>query len=239
MNEELEILTQQQLPRLPENIRNVLLNEGNFETLQSIGASLGLNEEQQKTLNAEVMLLLLGLSSPKELPQTLKESLALNELSLGTLINTLEEKILEPIYPELVRFYDKEEGERAKAETETPSGETKEVPTPVREKVAPVVPDNLPTGGEGEEFNLEQEAESFIPKLTPKSAPETPTPVVVTPPEVPETPHPFEEKMQKVFTAGAPAMENLALENETEEKPKPSVTLSRPSLNDPYREPIE
>ena len=252
MNEELLKIAQYKIPKLPESVRNVFLSDKTTTSLSEIKTGLGLSEDQGFDLNTEIMFLLLGLSSPKEFPQTLKEDLVLNEMLLKTLLRELDEKILEPIYPDLVRFYEQEQAERVKMETEANKEKPTEVkisaekeilqkqePTPAVEqkgrqweKVPDVAPDNLPTE---QEFMLEQSDNSFIPKLTPKTTPQTFEPQVV--PE--ETPHPFEEKMQKVFTAGAPAMENFELENAVKEKPKSVITTARPAAHDPYREPIE
>ena len=234
MNEELLKIAQYQIPKLPESVRKVFLSDETTASLSEIKAGLGLSEEQGASLNTEILFLLLGTSSPKELPQTLKEDLGLNEMLLKTLLRELDEKILEPIYPDLVRFYEQEEVERAKNDAvEKPAEGTPAAEEPKArqwEKVPSVAPDNLPTG---QDSDIEALGGSFMPQLTPKTPPEA------APGVVPEPPHPFEEKMQKVFTAGTPGMENLDLANEAAEEPKPAVTISRPAAHDPYREPIE
>ena len=234
MNEELLKIAQYQLPKLPEAVRATFLSDELTEHLTEIKNGLGLSEDQGFDLNTEIMFLLFGLSSPKEFPQTLKEDLGLNEMLLKTLLRELDEKILEPIYPDLVRFYEQEEVERAKNDSMEKPAEGKPVAEEPKarqwEKVPSVAPDNLPTG---QDSDIETLGNSFMPQLTPKNPPE------VAPAITPEPPHPFEEKMQKVFTAGAPAMENFELENTVEEKPKSVIVTARPAVHDPYREPIE
>jgi len=90
--------------------------------------------------------------------------------------------------------------------------------TKIWERSPEVVPQNLPT---------EETTESFLPNLTPKTT--EPEPTLVASPEV----HPFEEKMQKVFTAGQQSMGDLTITQAVAQAPRPA------SLGDPYREPIE
>lgn len=246
MNEELQKLAQYQIPRLPEAVRSVFLSDQTTIKLGEIKASLGLSQDQSFNLSTEFMFLLLGLSDPKEFSQALKERLSLNEVTHKTLIKELEDKILEPIYPDLVRFYEQEQAEireqeaaQVKISEEAAASQKQEAAPTVEpkgrqwEKAPDIAPDNLPTE---QEFMLEQSDDSFIPKLTPKTIPQTFEPQVVMPEE---TPHPFEEKMQKVFTAGTPAMENLEIANEPQEKPAAKIEISKPAVHDPYREPIE
>lgn len=234
-----------QLQKLPKSIQEIAVSEEVENKLAEISREQNLSQDQSTKLSTEVFLLLLCLTSPKSFSQTLKERLVLNEVTLAILIKALEERILEPVYPDLVRFYEQQEAARAKqaAEkstqketpaTKTPTEKSPEVKIPPREKVPEVVPENLPTE-ENIPEGLRQE-ESFIPNLTPK----IPVQGEQAPPTTqPEPQHPFEQKMQKVFSAGAPAMENLELPNEAQDTPKPGVTISRPATHDPYREPIE
>lgn len=105
-------------------------------------------------------------------------------------------------------------------------------------------PDNLPT---------EETVESFLPKLTPK--------IIMPAPVGQEAVHPFEEKMQDLFTAGQPPVSNVAvapaIQNFPQENlggqaipqtftpvaPAPQVQKAPPSSplssTDPYRETIE
>ena len=237
MNEQLTQLLDIQFPKLPKTIQDLFLSGKVSTVVAELGGTLGFTQDQSDDLGLEVLLLISGLSDPKEFPQTLKERLNLNEVTLGTLIDSLEEKILESIYPDLVRFYEQDQARMAKAEAEenareaTPAPATPEpVVVKIWEKTPEIVPDNLPTDESIPAGILPEE--SFIPALTPKPTPEAPTPAL-------EPAHPFEEKMQKVFTAGAPAMENFELENTVEEKPKPVIVTARPVSHDPYREPIE
>lgn len=253
MEENFTNIAKKQLEKLPQKIQELAVAETTEKEVDEISRTQGLSSEQTTRLGTEVFLLLLGLTSPKEFSQIIKERLGLNEVTRKTLIKELEDKILEPIYPDLVRFYEQEQVERAKLEAEVKEGGSKQVeinapkevsqkqevtPTPEPkgrqwEKAPDIAPDNLPTE---QEFMLEQNEDSYIPKLTPKTIPQTFEPQVITPEEAP---HPFEEKMQKVFTAGTPAMENLEIADEPREKPAAKIEISKPAVHDPYREPIE
>ena len=237
MNEQLKQIVNLQLPKLPPSLRNAFLDDRTTSSLNEVGNAFNLSSDQESDLEVETILLLIGASDPKAFSQTLKERLNLNEVTLGTLIDSLEEKILESIYPDLVRFYEQDQAQMAKAEAEenareaTPAPATPEpVVVKIWEKTPEIVPDNLPTEESMPAGILPEE--SFMPTLKPKQAPETSQ-------TTEEPPHPFEEKMKKVLTAGAPAMENFELENTVEEKPQSVIITARPASHDPYREPIE
>lgn len=98
-------------------------------------------------------------------------------------------------------------------------------PFRVWEREPDIAPDNLPTA---------EETEPLIPPIPPKtttSSNESPA-------------HPFEEKMKRVFTAGAQSIEDLSIEPSLPQSapastPAPALTTPRPATFDPYREPIE
>lgn len=235
MEQELLNIARKQLKNLPEKIQGVVLSQETSDVLNDIAKQQNLSAKQAQKLNTEVFLLLLCLTSPKDFAQILKDRLTLNEVTLSTLLKSLEEKVLEPIYPDLLRFYDGQQTELVRIEqnpenpTQAPEvlqaqrEEQVSIPAEITpeprawQKVAEVVPENLPTG--------DDVPESFLPNLTPKES--SPS----------EENHPFEEKMKKVFTAGSVSMTDLSLEPNIPKKPE--VAIARPATHDPYREPIE
>lgn len=229
MNEELKQLAQEQIPKLPEKLFRVFQDPQTTKCVEEAAQFLNLPVDKADKLDLEITLLLLGLTNPQSFPGMVGAQLDLDDASREKLLGKLEQDLLNPIYGDLMRFYDEDQKLLKSQEASEVPAPTQVPPQPkvVIPKMPDVAPENLPTS------TTPEEQPDFLPNLTPK-IPEA-GPELEIPPQT-EPPHPFEEKMQKVFTGGAPVMDTLKIEEPQNSKPAFDITRIK---HDPYREPIE
>ncbi|MDD5152522.1 MAG: hypothetical protein PHS95_00770 [Candidatus Pacebacteria bacterium] len=248
MNNLSEIL-EEQLKKLPSRVVDFLASSNWQEVLTNIGISSRLSPQIVDALENEVVLVLAGLVHPDAFHGELVSQTKIDEVTLSGVVAEIEEKIFEPVRPELVKFYEdqtalensnEQEGvEEPKQEEPIEVTTQKEVvptiPSRVWEKVPEVVPHNLP---------IEEEVP---PAETPQIFERDIIPQTMKPGMNAQTSSPFEEKMKKVFTGRPTPMNDLELEapQTTSTEPAspqvaeyPADPMSR-ARHDPYREPIE
>jgi len=213
MDNETSQILKEQIKNLPPSVVDFLASSNWQGILTNIVISSSLAPEVADVLENEVVLVLAGLVHPEAFHTELQQQSGLDEISLSNVINEVEEKIFDPVRPELVKFYEEqvalensneqnttEEPKLAEEPTEIPVQKESMPPATVRvwEKVPEVVPHNLPT-----EEGLSS---------------------------------PFEEKMKKVFTPKSAPVSDFSLGTTMEPRISDSMSHAR---HDPYREPIE
>lgn len=260
MDSETQKIFEAQLKKLPDEVVSFLTSSNWSDSVNEIASQHRFSKDELLAFEREVTLTLVGLTHPDFFHDILKKEVGLVGEILDTVTKETEEKIFAPIRPMLVSFFENENAQVIEgpmptttsssvldvnllAETQpnkpvpvsitndqilnASSAPLSPVPPRVWKKESNIAPDNLPTGEP-------LETEPLIPPIPPKntvSTSETPT-------------HPFEEKMKRVFTAGAQSIEDLSIEPSSPQSapmptPSPTPTTPRPAAFDPYREPIE
>jgi hypothetical protein len=177
MSDETLSIFREQISKLPKSVVIFLQSSGWEIRLQELIRSNGLTPDQADDFNTESALVLAGIVHPDAFGSALIEHANLPETLANTLVQEFEQRILAPIRPALLEFFEKE-----RAEAEAHGGLPEEGIVATAEATPKsVAPANLPT----------EAAEPLLPPITPK---------VVTPKTTePETilMHPFEEKLQR------------------------------------------
>lgn len=185
MSDETLSIFREQISKLPKSVVVFLQSSGWEIRLQELLRSNSLTPDQVDDVNTEVALVLTGIAHPDAFGSALIEHANLPEPLAESLVQGFEQRILAPIRPALLEFFEKE-----RAAAEAHGGLPEEEGVVSAEEPAPksVAPVNLPT----------EAAESFLPPLTPKViAPKTIEPETILM-------HPFEEKLQRP-TVSTPA----------------------------------
>ncbi len=191
MPDETLSIFEEQATRLPNSVVIFLQSSGWEIRLQELIRSHGLNPDQTRDFDTEVSLVLAGIVHPDAFGSALVQHANLPEALAESLTQGFEQRILAPIRPALIEFFEKE-----RAEAEKRGGLPEDEGVKPTEEAAPksIAPANLPT----------EAAESFLPPLTPKVMPsKTAGPETILM-------HPFEEKLQKA-PVGAPAPVNTPM----------------------------
>lgn len=215
MENEKPSIFEEQLKKLPSSVVNFVSSANWNEDLESIGSMYNLTEEQLDSLRQETTLVLAGLVHPDEFSVTLGEETQLPASVLEAVVAGVEQKIFASVRGDLVGFFESEEEKENEQPQAAPIEKAPSQPS--------IAPENLP---------FAPEPEHLIPPIPPKPAPSQPAepaPVAFVPkmpevimPQISTTvpvvaEHPFEAKMQQVFTAGQSSIGSVVLE------PAPSV----------------
>lgn len=247
MNPDIENILRRQAQVLPDEVREFIARADWDRAVGAVSERFQLSPENASTLQTETILVLAGLVHPNEFKEALKgELVEVDPVVIDTIAAEIGVAVFAPVRAALEEFFAMQEEAEETAESQKSNvesgGEEENIvergevssyaPSRSLEKMPDIAPDNLPTGEEVESGKSKVENGEdapLMPKLTPKMRPSDDVEAV----ESGET-HPFEEKMKKVFTSGGADIRNLEL------PPIGSVPVTpRPSVSDPYREPVE
>lgn len=243
MNEETQKIFEDQLGILPGEVVSFLSSANWDAALNEIASLYNLSNDQLYGFKREATLVLVGLINPNEFGAALEKEVGIKGAVLEAVVKATEQKVFATVRQALVDFLG-EDGVITEETKVTPKEEgilpKASIDEEPQKEILHVVPENLPVSEDADQllplvpFKLDEEdTEPLMPPIPPKNRSgenaENPT-------------HPFEEKMQQVFTA---QMEPLITP-----KIEPVVAPQTPSVydntikpltphTDPYREPIE
>ncbi|OHA84237.1 MAG: hypothetical protein A2937_00360 [Candidatus Yonathbacteria bacterium RIFCSPLOWO2_01_FULL_47_33b] len=234
MDTELEKVIAEQATKLPKEIRNFFASSDWDISLDAIINEFSIPETVRSAVRNEVVIVLLGLMHPDALREELGKIILTRKETIDAIVAQIETRILTPIRPALVQFFEEERTKDEPVET------AKEAPS------VGAAPANIPTA---------IKEEPLIPTLIPKViTPQAPAPEIILM-------HPFEEKLQKAPasvvtpaptsampatftpapTSPIPAVPQtpLAPQGAVAFTPAPNGSSRGTLTHDPYREPLE
>ncbi|MCK9344715.1 MAG: hypothetical protein M0P64_01160 [Candidatus Pacebacteria bacterium] len=108
MNEEIQKIIEEQLPKLPKEVVTFLSSASWDEHILEISTLYNLPEDEVASLKNEVIFVLIGLTPPDEFKEILSEETALRGSVLDAVVSAVENKIFAPVRPALAVFFEQE-----------------------------------------------------------------------------------------------------------------------------------
>lgn len=110
MDQEIEKIIEEQMKKLPIEVRTLFTDPRLNDKIINIGKKNGLNEEQLVIFLTETNLVMLGLVHPDDYSDELKSHLNINDLKADNITNDINTEILGEIREKLKEAYEKTDG---------------------------------------------------------------------------------------------------------------------------------
>lgn len=245
----IEESVKQIMPTLPPPVRQYLAEGRPSKVAATLMGKYGLHVDQGGIIERELMLLLMGLESPEEFAQSLKEDAQLGNDVLGGMVNDINQELLTPLRDEMRKGAEILSKNQPKPQA---PGPTIIQPTlrPATQPVQPPVRITPPTVPAPKQEVAPLPPKIIMPRLAGSAspAPSADQPVIPAPPD-----HMLPTHSSPEATKGAAADEPALPAQSTpstqilpgtnvpvpDQKPAGPPPPTKQYGTDPYREPIE
>lgn len=220
-NETLQIL-KAQTQKLPEKVRAYITTTDWDFAAKKIAEQFFNDQKDRAAFENEVLLILAGMVHPDGLRDILEREVTASKETIDAAASAADEKIIRPVYDDLVSFYDTERANNENWDKELMEGDEESTPPASKNTALASISPSEPTKPKP---SLEEGLPPFgrkipsvpvppprPPVIRPAPAPQIAVPLPPSPPQpvTPQAPvfpaptapiHPFEQQMKKVLTS--------------------------------------